>query len=292
MYVTITNEYGRPIQVNTRQVNYTRTAGSSLFVDYYGDKSYSATTSDPAQTLTLTTALSLETYFLDLRQGGQGLLLNLATIRYADYAADTIFVYFNTSADPLQVDGSFRLTLQTALTNYQEVTGGGGGGATGATGATGKTGLTGATGATGTAGSTGTVGMTGQTGPTGSTGDPGSFVMAPNHLLGRSTATTGAPEELTIGQGLLLTGLSLEVSESFIQTIVNQEVDVQYARVIDQVGTDTMYIGEAAPGSLPSASVWRIKKVFSVGDDITITWAGGSAALDKIWDNRLALSYS
>lgn len=73
---------------------------------------------------------------------------------------------------------------------------------------------------------------------------------------------------------------------------VQQEIDMQYARLIDSVGTDIMYIGEAAPGAPLANPVWRIKKVSTVGDDITVTWAGGTAAFDKIWDDRLSLSYS
>lgn len=54
-----------------------------------------------------------------------------------------------------------------------------------------------------------------------------------------------------------------------------------------------MYKGEAAVGSLESASVWRIQKlIFGPGDDITELWADGSSAFTKKWDDRLTLVYS
>ncbi|MEK7681031.1 MAG: hypothetical protein AAB348_03230 [Patescibacteria group bacterium] len=44
------------------------------------------------------------------------------------------------------------------------------------------------------------------------------------------------------------------------------------------------YVGEALAGILPDATGWRIKKIDST-TGIIITWADGSAGLDKIWDN-------
>jgi len=68
---------------------------------------------------------------------------------------------------------------------------------------------------------------------------------------------------------------------------------VEYARLIDSTVNDTvMYIGEALPGTLTTAPLWRIKRVSFINEDTTIVWAEGTASFDKIWDSRLSLSYS
>lgn len=64
-----------------------------------------------------------------------------------------------------------------------------------------------------------------------------------------------------------------------------------YTKLIDDVA-GVLYIGEAAPGTAHSAALWRISRVVTVGDDISKTWAGGSARFNQVWDDRLALSYS
>lgn len=69
--------------------------------------------------------------------------------------------------------------------------------------------------------------------------------------------------------------------------------EVEYATRIDEVSSTLMYKAEAIPGSLDAAAVWRISRLtFAVDGDLTIEWAGGTSAFDKIWDNHLALSYS
>jgi len=54
------------------------------------------------------------------------------------------------------------------------------------------------------------------------------------------------------------------------------------------------YIGEAAPGTLVSASKWRIKKLTYNSSGITtdVKWADGSANFDKEWDERAGYAYS
>lgn len=60
---------------------------------------------------------------------------------------------------------------------------------------------------------------------------------------------------------------------------------------VDFVGQDMIYRGEAAPGSLTSDPVWRIKRILFVGEDISEKWAGGSALFDKVWNDRATYSY-
>ena len=76
----------------------------------------------------------------------------------------------------------------------------------------------------------------------------------------------------------------------FIQTI-QTGVEVQYNKLIDVDGNFT-YIGEAVPGTATTSPLWRIKRVETIGQDINILWASGSADLNKIWDNRATYSYS
>lgn len=60
--------------------------------------------------------------------------------------------------------------------------------------------------------------------------------------------------------------------------------------LLDTVG-DTMYVGKALPGSLPSEAKWSIQRVTTVVDDLQVEWAS-SGAFTQVWDNRLSLSYA
>jgi len=57
---------------------------------------------------------------------------------------------------------------------------------------------------------------------------------------------------------------------------------------------DIEYIGNAAPGSLTSESVWKIISLtYDVNDNIeTVVYASGDRKFDKIWDNRASYTYS
>lgn len=83
------------------------------------------------------------------------------------------------------------------------------------------------------------------------------------------------------------------VAESFIAVLerLKAELEVQYDRLVDEDGLIT-YIGEAAPGTDKSQSLWRIKRIQEFPDgDLDILWANGAAAFDKIWDDRAAYTY-
>ena len=73
---------------------------------------------------------------------------------------------------------------------------------------------------------------------------------------------------------------------------VSSSVEIKYTKLVDKVGDSTTYIGEAIPGSSLANNVWRIQRIAEDGDDITITWAEGSADFDKVWNDRLLFSYS
>jgi len=87
------------------------------------------------------------------------------------------------------------------------------------------------------------------------------------------------------------------ISESFTDIIdrleltIGAALEVQYDKIIDQDG-DFTYIGEAEPGSVRSNPVWRIKRVYELGDDLEIIWADNSAEFDKVWDDRATYEYN
>lgn len=66
----------------------------------------------------------------------------------------------------------------------------------------------------------------------------------------------------------------------------------QKAVRVDEASATVTYVGEATPGSLGSAEVWRIKRITVSGTVTSIEWAAGAVLYDQVWDNRAALSYS
>lgn len=87
------------------------------------------------------------------------------------------------------------------------------------------------------------------------------------------------------------------VSESFsaimdrLELTVGTALEVQYDKLVDQEGNFT-YIGEAEPGSARDAAVWRIKRVYEIGDDIEIIWANNTANTELVWDDRATYEYN
>ncbi|KKN96842.1 hypothetical protein LCGC14_0164860 [marine sediment metagenome] len=65
-----------------------------------------------------------------------------------------------------------------------------------------------------------------------------------------------------------------------------------YAVRIDQVDSNTSYIGKAEPGSGEAAGVWQIQRITVSGTITSIEWAGGTDEFDKVWDDRVGLTYS
>jgi len=55
-----------------------------------------------------------------------------------------------------------------------------------------------------------------------------------------------------------------------------------------------IFLGDAIPGSVTSAAVWRIRKMtYDANNNITdIEWADGNSEFDNAWDDRTTLSYS
>lgn len=66
--------------------------------------------------------------------------------------------------------------------------------------------------------------------------------------------------------------------------------EVPYAKEVEFIDDDHVYIGEAEPGTLESDSLWRIK--YSVLTDTGSTrWANGTSTFDKVWTNRASYTY-
>jgi len=72
------------------------------------------------------------------------------------------------------------------------------------------------------------------------------------------------------------------------------EEEIVYAKRVDFISDETLYRGEANPGTLDGANVWRIRKIniAYIDGDVTETWADGSAAFTKVWDDRLSYTYT
>lgn len=65
------------------------------------------------------------------------------------------------------------------------------------------------------------------------------------------------------------------------------------AKRTDVIDDFTLYQAEAAAGVSSTSAGWRIRLItFSVDGDTTVTWAGGNASYDKVWDDRLTYAYS
>lgn len=65
-----------------------------------------------------------------------------------------------------------------------------------------------------------------------------------------------------------------------------------YAKRIDTVDDETIYKGEAEPGSAEADPVWRISRINLIDEDINETWAGGNADFANAWADRAALEYA
>ena len=72
--------------------------------------------------------------------------------------------------------------------------------------------------------------------------------------------------------------------------------DTMYNKEIDEVSGGDLYVGESIPGTGLGEAKWRIKFIdfTKTGglEDISISWAGGDALFDKVWDDRLTYIYS
>jgi len=140
-------------------------------------------------------------------------------------------------------------------------------------------------------------GETGPAGPTGSSGINGA--NGANGADGNHTYVgSGAP-----GAGLGSDGDQyVDADSGDIYTKVTGTWNFQgnggtvaLATRTDTDGADpeTIYRGQALPGTAPGAASWRCEEITIATDgDVTILFADGNDNYDNIWDNRASLSYS
>ena len=71
------------------------------------------------------------------------------------------------------------------------------------------------------------------------------------------------------------------------------EDEKMYASRVDFTNNDTViYRGEAAPGSLETDAVWRIRRITVLSDnDVIVEFADGDENFDNVWANHLSLVY-
>lgn len=62
--------------------------------------------------------------------------------------------------------------------------------------------------------------------------------------------------------------------------------------LIDEVSATLSYVGYALPGTIASASLWKIKRIQTVGAETFVEYAGGTKDFDKVWDDRTSYTYS
>lgn len=111
----------------------------------------------------------------------------------------------------------------------------------------------------------------------------------------------GAPGELlvTIPSGGVTTWgdiIGTVTDQTDLVTYIDTQTEEEmFAQQVDFINDDLLYRGEAVPGTATSAALWRIRRITidnSGEGDVVTTWAGGTADFDKIWDNRLGLTYT
>lgn len=67
--------------------------------------------------------------------------------------------------------------------------------------------------------------------------------------------------------------------------------EIPNGMIIEEIGS-YMYIGEAKPGTLTSASSWRIRRIETTGGLREIYFANGQDKFNQVWDDRASLTYS
>ena len=59
---------------------------------------------------------------------------------------------------------------------------------------------------------------------------------------------------------------------------------------LDEASATITYVGEARPGSVTSAALWRIKRLDTTSGT-SIQWADGDTLFNNVWNNRASLTY-
>lgn len=137
-------------------------------------------------------------------------------------------------------------------------------------------------------------GEKGDTGLPGTSGTPGTNGIDGNDIL----VGSGAP-----GAGLGNNGdqyLDSDNGDIYTKVAGTWNLQGNMSQVAQTVRTDTdgaspetIYRGNALPGTATSAASWRCEEItIAVDGDVSILFADGNDNYDNIWDNRASLSYS
>ena len=85
--------------------------------------------------------------------------------------------------------------------------------------------------------------------------------------------------------------LIVEGAEYVPDGSTKRKVTEDLAFIFDDYTTaDTIYLGEATPGSAQGSAVWKIQKI-NTSAGMTFTWADSNANFDNVWTNRASLTY-
>jgi hypothetical protein len=90
----------------------------------------------------------------------------------------------------------------------------------------------------------------------------------------------------------LLTALQTTVTDLSNKMSANLDNTPLAPSIVDESIIGIVYNGYAVPGAKTIDPVWAIQKVFKVLGVTYYQWAGGAKTYNKIWNNRLTLSYS
>ena len=108
-------------------------------------------------------------------------------------------------------------------------------------------------------------------------------------------------QTITVTEKLQQINTTEDVTQPQYQQIVlaqtiqlfTEEAKMYATRIDFTNGGTIIYRGEAAPGSLETDAVWRIRKITILSDnDVIVEFADGDENFDNIWTNHLTLNYS
>lgn len=108
----------------------------------------------------------------------------------------------------------------------------------------------------------------------------GSNVTVANFPATQPISSTQLPSALT-GAGYLKVSIEAD----------NAGGSAASAILLDEATADVTYIGTAAVGSAAGDAAWSIKKL-DQASGLSITWADGTSASTKTWNDRASYTYS
>jgi hypothetical protein len=118
-------------------------------------------------------------------------------------------------------------------------------------------------------------------------------------ILDNDDVVFNRPEQLSNNDVLIWDDSIRKFTAINMVTVINNikaELEVQYDKLVDEqtvANTSYTYVGEAAPGSVSSASVWRIKRITEYANGyLEIIWANDTDAFDKVWNDRASYTYT